>query len=73
MISVIVVSVWSSVGFEAILFLNGLQALPQDMLEAGIVCGPAGPNVLRFVPPLIVTRKDVDRVVSALDAVLGEV
>nr|HQH51097.1 aspartate aminotransferase family protein [Candidatus Hydrogenedentota bacterium] len=26
------------------------------MLEAGIVCGPAGPNVLRFVPPLIVTR-----------------
>jgi len=43
------------------------------MLEAGIVCGPAGPNVLRFVPPLIVTRKDVDRVVSALDAVLGEV
>jgi len=43
------------------------------MLEAGIVCGPAGPNVLRFVPPLIVTRRDVDRVVSTLNAVLGEV
>jgi len=42
------------------------------MLDAGIVCGPAGPNVLRFVPPLIVTRDDVDRVVSTLDAVLGE-
>ena len=42
------------------------------MLDAGIVCGPAGPNVLRFAPPLIVTRNDVDRVVSTLDAVLGE-
>ncbi len=42
------------------------------LLDAGIVSGPAGPNVLRFVPPLIVTRDDVDRVVSTLDAILGE-
>lgn len=42
MISIIVVSIWSSVGFEAILFLNGLQALPQDMLEAGVVDGSRG-------------------------------
>ncbi len=43
------------------------------MLEAGIICGPAGPNVIRFVPPLIVTKKEVDQVLSALDAALGEV
>jgi acetylornithine aminotransferase len=43
----------------------------QKMLEFGIVCGPAGPNVLRFVPPLIVTTSDVDRVVAALDRALG--
>ena len=43
----------------------------QKMLDAGIVCGPAGPNVLRFVPPLIVTTDQVDRVVSALDTALG--
>lgn len=42
------------------------------MLEAGIVCGPAGPNVLRFLPPLIVTRDQVDRVVDALDNALRE-
>lgn len=42
MISIVVVSVWGSVGFEAILFLNGLQALPGDMLEAGIVDGSRG-------------------------------
>lgn len=43
----------------------------QSMLAQGIVCGPAGPNVLRFVPPLIVTNSQVDRVVSALDTALG--
>jgi acetylornithine aminotransferase len=41
------------------------------MLEARIVCGPAGPNVLRFVPPLIVTNDQVDRVVATLDRALG--
>jgi predicted acetylornithine/succinylornithine family transaminase len=44
----------------------------QKLLAAGIVCGPAGPNVLRFVPPLIVTTEQVDRVVSSLDTALGE-
>ncbi len=48
-----------------------VASVVQKMLEAGIVCGPAGPNVLRFVPPLIVTREQVDRVVTALDAALG--
>lgn len=43
------------------------------MLEARIVCGPAGPNVLRFVPPLIITNDQVDHVVSTLDRVLGAV
>ena len=42
------------------------------MLEAGIICGSAGPNVLRFLPPLIVTVDQVDRVVSRLDEALGE-
>jgi acetylornithine/N-succinyldiaminopimelate aminotransferase len=42
------------------------------MLSEGIICGPAGPNVLRFVPPLIITEAIVDRVVATLDKVLGE-
>jgi predicted acetylornithine/succinylornithine family transaminase len=37
------------------------------MIASRIICGPAGPNVLRFVPPLIVTHEQVDRVVDALD------
>lgn len=51
---------------------DSVAPVVQKMLAAGIVCGPAGPNVLRFVPPLIVTSEQVDRVVAALDAALGE-
>ncbi|MDX9974429.1 MAG: acetylornithine transaminase [FCB group bacterium] len=43
-----------------------------SLLTSGIICGPAGPNVVRFVPPLIVTRAQVDRVVAALDKALGD-
>lgn len=42
------------------------------LLDAGIICGPAGPNVLRFLPPLIITEADVDFVVATLDKVLGD-
>ncbi|MFA6241239.1 MAG: acetylornithine transaminase [Candidatus Hydrogenedentales bacterium] len=45
----------------------------QKMLDSGIVCGPAGPNVLRFAPPLIITQQHVDRVVATLDKAIGEV
>jgi len=44
----------------------------EGMLREGIICGPAGPNVLRFVPPLIVTEAMIDRVLASLDKVLGE-
>jgi len=41
------------------------------LLDAGIICGPAGPNVIRFLPPLIVSEDDIDRAADTLDRVLG--
>lgn len=41
------------------------------MLDEGIICGPAGPNVLRFVPPLIIQEEHIDTAVAALDKALG--
>ena len=41
------------------------------LLDAGIICGPAGPHVIRFLPPLIVSDGDIDRAVDTLDRVLG--
>ncbi len=42
------------------------------LLDAGIICGPAGPNVIRFLPPLIVSDGEIDRAAGTLDRVLGE-
>jgi acetylornithine/N-succinyldiaminopimelate aminotransferase len=40
-------------------------------MEKGILINCTNGNVLRFVPPLILTRQDVDRAVEVLDGVLG--
>ena len=42
-------------------------------MERGLLALTAGDNVVRFVPPLIITEADVDRAVGILDAVLKEV
>ncbi|PCJ52717.1 MAG: aspartate aminotransferase family protein [Candidatus Hydrogenedentota bacterium] len=41
------------------------------MFEKDIIVGPAGLHVVRFLPPLIIHKEDVDTVISALDDVLG--
>jgi len=47
-----------------------------DVVEAGYAHGlllvNAGPNVIRFVPPLIASRDDVDHLVAALTDILAE-
>lgn len=53
-------------------FKEPVAPLIGKMLDAGIICGPAGPNVLRFLPPLLVTTDQVERVVSLLTACLGD-
>ncbi|NUM54738.1 MAG: aspartate aminotransferase family protein [Candidatus Hydrogenedentes bacterium] len=50
---------------------NAVAPVVAKMLDARVVCGPAGLNVLRFVPPLIVTKEQVEHVVATLDRVLG--
>jgi acetylornithine/LysW-gamma-L-lysine aminotransferase len=40
------------------------------LLDHGIIALPAGPTVIRLLPPLIITETEIDRVVDALHAVL---
>ncbi|MDE6852790.1 MAG: aspartate aminotransferase family protein [Lachnospiraceae bacterium] len=40
-------------------------------LEAGVVLIGAGTHIIRFVPPLIVEKEQIDRTVEVLDTVLG--
>lgn len=53
-------------------FKEPVTPLVNNLLDAGIVCGPAGPNTLRFVPPLILEREHVDRVIPVLQTCVGE-
>ena len=39
--------------------------------EAGLLLLNAGSNVIRFVPPLVITEKDVDEMISILEPVVA--
>jgi acetylornithine/LysW-gamma-L-lysine aminotransferase len=41
-------------------------------MDKGVLILDAGKNVLRFLPPLVIEKEQIDKVVSVLDSVLGE-
>jgi acetylornithine/N-succinyldiaminopimelate aminotransferase len=41
-------------------------------LENGLVIISAGADIIRFVPPLVITEKDVDEMIRILDQTLTE-
>jgi len=44
----------------------------QKCMEKGLLTNCTNGNVLRFVPPLILTRQDVEKAIGILDGVLEE-
>ena len=40
--------------------------------KAGLLINCASGNVLRFLPPLIVSEKEIDKAVNILDKTLGD-
>src|SRR5947209_8905270 len=54
MISVVVVTIWWTVGVNFLLYLAGLQQIPQDMYEAAAIDGAgAWTQILRITIPLL--------------------
>ena len=41
------------------------------LMESGIVANATSDSVLRFVPPLVVTKEDCDRVVTTIEQALN--
>jgi LysW-gamma-L-lysine/LysW-L-ornithine aminotransferase len=41
------------------------------MFDHGVIALPAGPTVLRLLPPLVITREEIDRGVAAIAAAVG--
>jgi len=44
----------------------------QQLMEKGIIVLLAGATVIRLLPPLVITREEIDRVVAALKDTLGD-
>ncbi|MCK4885641.1 aminotransferase class III-fold pyridoxal phosphate-dependent enzyme, partial [Candidatus Bathyarchaeota archaeon] len=41
-----------------------------DCMEQGVLVLDAGRNVVRFLPPLVIEKEQIDKVVKALDAAM---
>lgn len=53
--------------------LNGEGTrIVEQCMARGVLINCVGGNVLRFVPPLIVSSQEIDRVVEVLDEVMGQ-
>jgi len=48
------------------------QAIVQKLFERGVLINFAGNAVLRFIPPLVVSRSQIDILISELDTVFAE-
>src|SRR5579863_7246934 len=47
-----------------------VQPYLEALLERGILALPAGPNVIRLLPPLVITRTQIDHVVEQIQTVI---
>lgn len=53
-------------------FREPVAAVINKVMEKGLLLINAGVNVIRFIPPLIASKKDVDDMIAILDASLKE-
>lgn len=52
------------------LFEDKAKEITKKSLESGLLCNAAAENVLRFLPPLIIAKKDVDKAIRILKKVI---
>jgi len=45
----------------------------RQCMEKGVLVNCVQDTVLRFIPPLVVTRREIDTLISTLDAVLAKI
>ena len=60
------------VGFmQGLVFDRPVADVINMALEKGLILINAGTQIIRFVPPLVITKKDVDDMIEILDSCLG--
>ena len=62
------------IGFMVALALKDLpQPLVAKLREKGLLCPPAGGNAIRFLPPLNVSKAEIDEAIKILEKALGSI
>ena len=57
---------------QGLLFEQPVGPIINRALEKGLLLINAGTNIIRFVPPLIITREDVDQMIQILEDCIEE-
>ncbi|RUS43899.1 carbohydrate ABC transporter permease [Cohnella sp. AR92] len=66
--SIIAVDIWKNIGTSTIIFLAGLQTVPQDLIEAGKIDGAGRWNLVRFIKlPLLATSVTINVTLSIIN------
>ena len=56
---------------QGLVFDRPVREIIDRALEKGLILINAGAEIVRFVPPLVITRKNVDEMISILDTCIG--
>ena len=57
---------------QGLVFKKPVGEIITRALDHGLILINAGTNIIRFVPPLVITRNDVDAMITILDECLQE-
>ena len=64
---VILIQIWLGMGFSTVIFLAGLQNIPGDLYEAGVIDGTTGFQAFRYITlPLIWPQVTVNAVICVI-------
>ena len=53
---------------QGLVFDKPVSDVINKALEKGLILINAGTNIIRFVPPLVITKDDIDKMVEILDS-----
>lgn len=59
------------IGVELVPEAGGARPFCERLMRQGLLCKDTHENVIRFAPPLVITQKDVDWALEAIESVLS--
>jgi ornithine--oxo-acid transaminase len=59
------------IGVELVPEAGGARRFCESLMKKGLLCKETHENVIRFAPPLIITREDIDWALEQIEPVLG--